>query len=218
MYLACLVPLACFTALTLTRPSSQNAQAILCALLLLVIGGGFVYATQLFWWLLMFELLLLTSLYLLRLTSKSDRVGEAVAEMFFWTLAGSVCLLLALGLLFLQGFTALEQAYVAGGIGTAPALLLLVGFGVKVPLWPFFSWLLKAHVEASVEFSILLSGVVVKFGALGLYRVALAQLDTLYATLLLLSTTLAIVEATLRILAQRDLKRIVALTTIIEMN
>jgi len=43
-----------------------------------------------------------------------------------------------------------------------------MGFGVKIPIWPFLSWLLKAHVEASVEFSILLSGFIVKLGLLGL--------------------------------------------------
>ncbi len=93
-----------------------------------------------------------------------------------------------------------------------------MGFGVKLPLWPCFSWLLKAHVEASVEFSILLSGVVVKFGALGLYRSLLLQGDPVGAYLTLACGTVAIVEATLRIISQRDLKRIVALTTVIEMN
>ncbi len=48
--------------------------------------------------------------------------------------------------------------------------LTLVGFAIKVPLWPFSSWLLKAHVEASTEFSILLSGYLVKFGVIGLYK------------------------------------------------
>jgi len=50
-------------------------------------------------------------------------------------------------------------------------LFFLVGFGVKIPTWPFISWLLKAHVEASVEFSILLSGFIVKLGILGLWRI-----------------------------------------------
>ena len=69
-----------------------------------------------------------------------------------------------------------------------------------------------------MEFSILLSGVVVKFGALGLYRVMQLQTTALCAVILLSCGTLAIIEATLRLLAQRDLKRIVALTTVIEMN
>jgi len=69
-----------------------------------------------------------------------------------------------------------------------------------------------------VEFSILLSGVVVKFGALGLYRTFLLQSVSLGSYVLIACGTLAIVEASLRLLTQRDLKRIVALTTVIEMN
>jgi NADH-quinone oxidoreductase subunit M len=56
------------------------------------------------------------------------------------------------------------------------SLLLIVGFSVKVPLWPFISWLIKAHVEASTEFSIYLSGFLVKFGVWCLIR----TLDTCY--------------------------------------
>jgi len=97
-------------------------------------------------------------------------------------------------------------------------LLLCLGFGVKLPVWPCFSWLLKAHVEASVEFSILLSGIVVKFGALGLQRVLALQEGGVAGYVLAACGTIAMLEATLRLLAQRDLKRIVALTTVIEVN
>jgi NADH-quinone oxidoreductase subunit M len=138
--------------------------------------------------------------------------------MFLWTVLGSACLLLAFCLLFLLGIWTLDQLYLSGGVGAYTGLLLLLGFGVKLPVWPCFSWLLKAHVEASVEFSILLSGVIVKLGAVGLYRVSLALNDGFCGGVFMAACTLAIIEATLRLLAQRDLKRVVALTTIIEMN
>ncbi len=69
-----------------------------------------------------------------------------------------------------------------------------------------------------MEFSILLSGVVVKFGALGLYRTLLLQTTPVCGYVLLGCSTMAMVEASLRLLGQRDLKRIVALTTVIELN
>lgn len=77
---------------------------------------------------------------------------------------------------------------------------------------------MRAHVEASVEFSILLSGVVVKFGALGLHRVLTLTGGSGGHLFLLSCCTLGILEAAVRLLAQRDLKRIVALTTVIEVN
>lgn len=118
----------------------------------------------------------------------------------------------------ITGVLTLEATHEFGGFSAVIGMLFLLGFGVKLPLWPCFSWLLKAHVEASVEFSILLSGVVVKFGALGLYRTA-ALLPTASCSYLLVACgTLAIIEAALRILSQRDLKRVVALTTVVEMN
>ena len=73
-------------------------------------------------------------------------------------------------------------------------------------------------MEASVEFSILLSGLVVKFGVYGLARICELQSSGPCVGLLFSVATLAILEATLRLFAQRDLKRVVALTTVIEMN
>lgn len=161
-----------------------------------------------------FEFLLLSALYMLLLTSKSERVRDAALEMFIWTLVGSAGLLTGLGLVggpFITCTSPLRWNFVA-------ALCFLVGFGVKVPLWPSTSWLLKAHVEASVEFSILLSGYIVKVGVLGLYRTLLIA-ET--PSLSLLTGALAVIglfDAGSRLPAQRDLKRIVALTTVIEMN
>ena len=88
----------------------------------------------------------------------------------------------------------------------------------KELFFPPLSWLLKAHVEASVEFSILLSGFIVKLGILGLIRI-LDNFQNNYILYILLSLAiLAIIDATIRLFAQQDLKRIVALTTVIEMN
>lgn len=98
------------------------------------------------------------------------------------------------------------------------SFMFLLGFGVKLPIWPCFSWLLKAHVEASVEFSILLSGVIVKFGALGVYKFINQAGFVLNNQVLMACSLLGIIEASFRLLGQRDIKRIVALTTVIELN
>lgn len=105
-----------------------------------------------------------------------------------------------------------------GRWGLLTAACFLVGFGVKVPLWPSTSWLLKAHVEASVEFSILLSGYIVKVGVLGLHRTLLAAEVPALGLGLAALATIGLFDACSRLPAQRDLKRIVALTTVVEMN
>lgn len=111
-----------------------------------------------------------------------------------------------------------STGYNSGGASSLICFFFLIGFGVKVPMWPFISWLLKAHVEASVEFSILLSGFIVKLGILGLWRILDAFAPDAIYTLVLGLSCLAILDATLRLFTQTDLKRIVALTTVIEMN
>ncbi len=171
-------------------------------------------ATSLWVMFFAFEFLLLSALYILLLTSKSERARDAALEMFMWTLVGSAGLLTGLGLIG-GAFISTSSPHHWSTLSTA---CFLLGFGVKVPLWPSTSWLLKAHVEASVEFSILLSGYIVKVGVLGLYRtLVIAEAPTIN----LLASALAVVglcDACSRLPAQRDLKRVVALTTVIEMN
>lgn len=203
-----------FFILTQTRPSTLVANTALAGLVSL--GAGLVFITTSALWVMFmaFEALLLSALYILLLTSKSERARDAALEMFLWTLVGSAGLLTGLGLV--GGL--FTNTTVPGRWGFLSGACFVLGFGVKVPVWPSTSWLLKAHVEASVEFSILLSGYIVKVGVLGLYRtLLLAEAPTLS----LLTGALAVIglcDACSRLPAQRDLKRIVALTTVIEMN
>lgn len=73
-------------------------------------------------------------------------------------------------------------------------------------------------MEASVEFSILLSGFIVKVGVFGVYRFLHMGGNQIMLLLFLSCCLIGLTFATIRLFAQRDLKRIVALTTVIEMN
>ena len=203
-----------FFFITQTRASSTTAGVAAAGAVTLGAGFVFIATTSLWMMFFAFEALLLSALYILLLTSKSERARDAALEMLVWTLVGSAGLLTGFGLL--GGAYHVSTAPARWGL--APALCFLLGFGVKVPLWPTTSWLLKAHVEASVEFSILLSGFIVKIGVLGLHR-TLAMSDEPQAGLFAASlATIGLFDAASRLPAQRDLKRIVALTTVIEMN
>ena len=63
-----------------------------------------------------FELLLLSSMFLLLITSKADRIGQAINEMYLWTLVGSVCLLIVIGLLSVGGITRFSDLAIAPGL------------------------------------------------------------------------------------------------------
>jgi len=78
--------------------------------------------------------------------------------------------------------------------------------------------LLKAHVEASTEFSILLSGILVKIGIYCIIFVLTTSNIELLSSLLLFATSIAIIDTSFRLFFQQDLKRIIALMTVFEMN
>jgi len=166
-----------------------------------------------------FELMLFSALGLLRVTSKTERSTEALLEMYTWAILGSFFLILSLIILgnfqlsTLIAPLALGASSCSSGVGF---LFALLGFAVKVPLWPFSSWLLKAHVEASTEFSVFLSGFLVKFGVIAMWRVLVAYEGGFVLPAVMAISLIGICDAICRLVVQVDLKRIVALTTVIE--
>lgn len=171
-----------------------------------------VVSNNLFLIIVGFEIMLLCSLFLLKLTIKTDRGNEAILEMLMWGFIGSFFLIIALILHYLFFFL-----YNCSNI-TIVDLFLIFGFCIKIPLWPFTSWLLKAHTEASTEFSIFLSGFLVKFGVVSLYKILLFSNSFLLYNIIFCLSIVGIIDACLKLITQVDLKKIVALMTIIETN
>lgn len=94
----------------------------------------------------------------------------------------------------------------------------MIGFGVKLPIWPFYGWLPKAHVEASTNFSIFLSGVLVKFAFFGLFKcLVVVELEPTFIYVYPF-LVLGIVDSVFKIFYQIDLKKLVAYSTVVEMH
>ena len=92
-----------------------------------------------------------------------------------------------------------------------------LGFAVKVPMWPFHTWLPDAHTEAPTIGSVLLAGIMLKMGTYGFIRIALPILPEgakAYAPWIGLLAAIAIVYAALACLAQKDLKRLIAFSSV----
>jgi NADH-quinone oxidoreductase subunit M len=113
------------------------------------------------------------------------------------------------------------QAAHGRGIGADAQLLafvlLLLGFGVKSPMWPLHTWLPDAHTEAPTVGSVLLAGVLLKMGTYGLVRVAVAEVPSGArdaAPALGILAVVGIVYGALACLAQRDLKRLIAFSSV----
>ena len=193
-----------------------------------------------------FEFTLIPLFFLIGLWGGPQRRRAAVT-FFLYTLAGSLLTLLGvISLVFVHyqysnsatpvltfsipelttGLAALDwpQWRSAASWGSPQVLiflLLLAGFAIKVPLFPFHTWLPLAHVEAPTAGSILLAGVLLKVGTYGLIRFNLGMTPLAAASLFPLMATLSvigIIYGALAALAQTDIKRLVAYSSVSHMG
>jgi NADH-quinone oxidoreductase subunit M len=169
-----------------------------------------------------YEMLLVPSFFILYKFAKTRRCVEAAYLMFFWTQYGALILIFSFLYLFFVTHSVAFSTINNFNFSTFEVNFLficwIIGFGVKLPLWPFYGWLPKAHVEASTNFSIFLSGVLVKFAFFGLLKclVTLQLEPTFFYVYPFL--TIGIVDAVFKLFYQIDLKKLVAYSTVVEMH
>jgi len=171
---------------------------------------------------LSYEMLLVPSFFILYKFAKTRRCVEASYLMFFWTQFGALFLIFAFLYLFFlckdSSFSTIGNHYFSTFEINFLFLCLIIGFGVKLPIWPFYGWLPKAHVEASTNFSIFLSGVLVKFAFFGLLKCLFSiQLEPTFIYIYPF-LTIGIIDAVLKLFYQIDLKKLVAYSTVVEMH
>jgi NADH-quinone oxidoreductase subunit M len=188
--------------------------------------GSFT-ALNFFHWFLFWELSLIPAFFLIKLWGGAKR-GPAATQFFIYTMAGSAALLVA----FLAVFVAtgsmdfghltllastgeLEQMVTAhlGPVTMWLAVGVLAGFAVKVPMFPFHTWLPAAYAEAPSPVTMLLTGAMSKMGVYGLLRIALPlfghQIAQIRTPLLVLAVATVVMGAWAAA-AQKDLKRVFA--------
>lgn len=195
---------------------SLYCTVILCA------GYTMFFTSSLIIFFLAYEMLLIPSFFILYNFAKTRKCVEAAYLMFFWTQFGAMFLIFAFSYISLvagsHSFETISMFYFSSYELNIIFFCLLFGFGVKLPIWPFYGWLPKAHVEASTNFSIFLSGVLVKFAFFGFLKCLITiQLEpTFYFVYPFL--TIGIVDAVFKLFYQIDLKKLVAYSTVVEMH
>ena len=171
-----------------------------------------------------FEAMLIPMFLIIGVWGSDNRVYAAV-KFFLYTFLGSVLMLVAFVYLAIQSgsfqitdwhtfsLSSLEQTWLF--------LALLLGFAVKVPMWPVHTWLPDAHVEAPAAGSVVLAAVLLKIGGYGLLRFCLPiapdaslALDGLVIGLSLI----AVVYIGFTALAQTDMKKLIAYSSIAHMG
>jgi NADH-quinone oxidoreductase subunit M len=175
-------------------------------------------------WFLFYEMSLIPSFLLIKIYGGENR-DRAATKFFLYTFLGSVAMLLSfLGIYFARGtfdFAELTRLGKTGLLHGSFAWLafagIFLGLAVKVPLFPFHTWLPDAYETASTGTSMVLTGVLSKMGVYGFVRLLLPLFPNeikILGPLLLLLTVCSIVFASLAAWAQSDLKRMVAYLSI----
>ncbi len=201
------------------------------AMLLLLISAmmGTFVAMDFFLFYVFWELMLLPMYFLIGVWGGPRREYAAI-KFFIYTLVGSVLILGAiLALYFNAGTLSIPElvqkgtALFAGSEAIRAVLFFafFIGFAVKVPVWPFHTWLPDAHVEAPTPISVILAAVLLKMGGYGLIRVAWPMFPDVvkeYGTLLAVLAVVSIVYGALVAWAQKDWKKLVAYSSVSHMG
>ena len=185
-------------------------------------GYALFFSDSIIFFFFSYEMLLVPSFFILYKFAKTRRCVEAAYLMFFWTQFGALFLIFSfIYIFFISGgstFFSLNLFRFSQSEINFIFLCWIIGFGVKLPIWPFYGWLPKAHVESSTNFSIFLSGVLVKFAFFGLFKCLITiQLEPtffyIYPFLII-----GITDAVFKLFYQIDLKKLVAYSTVVEMH
>ena len=171
-----------------------------------------------------FEGVLIPMFLIIGIWGGANRI-YASYKFFLYTLLGSVLMLLAiLAMYFVAGTTdvpTLMQTPFPRSMQIWLWLALFASFAVKVPMWPVHTWLPDAHVEAPTAGSVILAGVLLKMGGYGFLRFSipiLPEASAYFTPLMYTLSVVAIIYTSLVALAQEDMKKLIAYSSIAHMG
>jgi NADH-quinone oxidoreductase subunit M len=173
---------------------------------------------------LFFEGILIPMFLIIGIWGGANRIYAAF-KFFLYTLAGSVLFLVAIIYMYLVAGTTDLPTLMRTEFSEAAQwwlfLALFASFAIKVPMWPFHTWLPDAHVEAPTAGSVLLAGVLLKLGGYGFLRFSLPMLPDAsadFAPFIYALSVVAIIYTSFVALMQEDMKKLIAYSSVAHMG
>jgi len=191
---------------------------------------GVFFAFDFFLFYMFWEIMLVPMYFLIAIWGGKNRMYAAI-KLFLYTLAGSVLMLVSILALYFYNHSvtgewttnvlAYYQLSIPADLQWWAFLGFFLAFAIKVPMWPFHTWLPDAHVQAPTAGSVILAGVLLKMGTYGFVRFSLPILPEAsiqFAPMIAILSIIAIIYGGLVALMQKDWKSLVAYSSVSHMG
>ena len=211
-------------------------EYMIAFLLLETLMLGVFMALDLVLFYMFFEAGLIPMFLIIGIWGGKERIYAAF-KFFLYTFLGSVLMLVAMVAMFVDaGTTDITQLlthefsaggmtvmgiHIAGGLQTLLFLAFFASFAVKMPMWPVHTWLPDAHVQAPTAGSVVLAAILLKMGGYGFLRFSLPMFPVasdIWAPVVLWLSAIAIVYTSFVALAQQDMKKLIAYSSVAHMG